>query len=102
MKYQLVIQFEARSLDEFNDLVTFEEALRGSIGDSSFVDGHDFGGGELNIFVLTDDPASAFLGVQQVARITNLGRKMKAAYRDPMGDKYHLLWPPDLMEFKVS
>jgi hypothetical protein len=58
MKYQLVIQLAAESLDDFDNLVVLEETIRTKLELSSntLVDGHDFGLGEFNIFIHTDEP----------------------------------------------
>jgi hypothetical protein len=102
MKYQLVIQFQASSLSDLDQLTAFEDALSEEIGDSSLVDGHDFGSGELNIFVLTDLPRFAFRQVQEVVQRKQMQQEMRAAYRDLDEDSYVILWPPDLIEFKIA
>jgi hypothetical protein len=53
MKYQLVLQFQAESVQEFDELVVLEELLVKKLPLDSEVDGHDFGSGEFNIFILT-------------------------------------------------
>jgi len=53
---QLVIRFAACSLDDFDRLVALEERLIEKLKDDHDVDGHDFGQGEFNIFVLTQNP----------------------------------------------
>jgi hypothetical protein len=45
------------------------------------VDGHDFGSGEFNIFMLTSDPTASFRKVQQFVAIRPLPNAMAAAYR---------------------
>jgi hypothetical protein len=56
MRYQLVLQFAADSLVDFDRLVALEDRLIEELGQLAMVDGHDFGLGQFNIFVLTDDP----------------------------------------------
>ncbi|HTC94682.1 MAG TPA: hypothetical protein VK699_14670 [Terriglobales bacterium] len=106
MKYQFVIQFAAESIDDFDRLAAFEESLIEGLDDSSEVDGHDFGVGEFNIFVFTDEPAKTFERVQQVVKSLSLPYPMRVAYCDrPYSDgakeDFVILWPPDLKEFKV-
>jgi hypothetical protein len=102
MKYQLVIQFQATSPDDFDDLMVLEDALRKEIGNSSLVDGHDFGSGELNIFVLTNNPDVAFQEVQEVAQRIHPKQRMRVAYRDLAKGGYNILWPPNLTHFNVA
>ena len=47
MKYQLVLQFQAQSVQDFNELVVLEDLLAENLPLHSEVDGHDFGSGEL-------------------------------------------------------
>jgi len=60
MKYQLVLQFPANSMEDFDRLVSLQDTLIEELNEVATVDGHDFGLGKLNIFVLTDDPATVF------------------------------------------
>jgi hypothetical protein len=60
MKYQLVLQFQAESVQEFDELAVLEDLLVENLPSHSVVDGHDFGSGELNIFILTDQPKESF------------------------------------------
>jgi hypothetical protein len=61
MRTQLVLQFTTdEDLGSFDNLIGFEEALSSLIGETAEVDGHDFGSGEMNIFILTDDPVATF------------------------------------------
>ena len=102
MRYQLVIQFEAIYLSDFDDLMRFEEALRNAIGDSATVDGHDFGSGELNIFVLTDHPESTCQLVQEISASIHPIQRMAIAFRELTGGEFSILWPQDLKKFSVS
>ena len=43
-------------MDDFDQLVILEDKLIEELGSVATVDGHDFGSGEFNIFVLTDEP----------------------------------------------
>jgi hypothetical protein len=102
MKYQLVVQFQASSPDDFDELIAFEESLQDRMGESALVDGHDFGSGEHNIFVLTDHPATSFEHVQEVAQKIHPKQRMRVAYRGVTADEFHILWPPNLREFKIA
>jgi len=61
MKYQLVLQFSADSLADFDELTSLEQALQETLSGVAEVDGHDFGVREFNIFILTDDPVHTFV-----------------------------------------
>ena len=47
-------------MEDFDRLVALEDRLIEELGEVATVDGHDFGSGEFNIFVLTDDPSTVF------------------------------------------
>ena len=101
MKYQLVFQMDSDIEDGFDQLIKLEDKLRDEL-DSSVVDGHDFGNGEMNVFVLTDDPIKAFEEAKgDVDEIFGLS-KVKAAFRLISSDVYIAIWPSDLTEFNVS
>lgn len=103
MTTQLVLQFEAdRGLDSFNKLVSFEEVLSSLLGGMAEVDGHDFGAGEMNIFILTDQPIASFNLVQQTDRSLRPDGEMKAAYRQLDKEDYICLWPPGLSNFQIT
>ena len=104
MRHQLVIQFPATSMDDFDRLISFEGSIEEQLGDSAELDGHDFGSGEFNIFVLTDVPAAIFEKVHEAAkkqpRLLQSG--MRAAYRDLGGEDFTILWPPNLKKFSIA
>ena len=103
MTTQLVLQFKADGdLDSFDKLVSFEEALSSMLAQIAEVDGHDFGSGEMNIFILTDDPIATFNLVQQTDESMRPGGEMKAAYRQIDGEDYVCLWPPGLSRFQLA
>lgn len=103
MQFILVLQWSAASEADFDALVAMEDALESDLDEShGFVDGHDFGSGEMNIFVHTDRPLEAFRDAE-----TSLGADPKwvdvrAAYRATDGDEYTVVWPETLQEFSVS
>ena len=57
--YQLVLPFAPWDDSAFDALVDLQDRLEELLGADS-VDGHDLGGGEANIFVVTPEPARAF------------------------------------------
>lgn len=102
MTAQLVLQFAtAEELDSYGRLIHFEDALIYLLGRSAKVDGHDLGSGEMNIFIITEDPVSTFALVQQTDPSTRPSQEMKAAYRPIDGEDFVCLWPPELEHFDV-
>ncbi len=58
--YQLVLQFSAHTLEDYDQLISLETLLLKQLDRVAKVDGHDMGKGEFNIFILTRIPATAF------------------------------------------
>ena len=95
MKYQLVIQFRADSLANFDAMVALEDHLIEDLGRSDKVDGHDFGSGTANIFIFTTDPALTVWRIRQVLHQTGHLPVVTAAYRATDGNDYTVIWPKD-------
>ncbi|MHA7154982.1 hypothetical protein [Arthrobacter sp. TMN-50] len=101
-EYILVLQWPATSEADFDALVSMEDLLQADLPDAcGFVDGHDFGAGEMNIFVQTDRPLEAFQHA-----MTSLGTDprwagVRAAYRPADGERYLVVWPKALQAFSV-
>jgi hypothetical protein len=101
MKYQLVIQFHASDAENFGHLVELEEKIIGLIGNQHIVDGHDFGSGEMNLFINTNDPKKAFEKIKKVL-LSEASSQFKAAFREVEASSYTILWPERYeREFKV-
>jgi hypothetical protein len=101
MKYQLVLQFPANSMEDFDRLVSLQDTLIEELNEVATVDGHDFGLGKLNIFVLTDDPATVFGKAHRVVINQGVPNVMQSAYREMDSENYVILWPSSLTEFSV-
>ena len=100
--YQLVLQFAANTVSDYDALVALEQQLTAALGDSE-VDGHDMGSGEANIFILTSDPQKAFHQVVPVLEHTGQMPAIRAAYRRTDEDEYHVLWPENSsQQFRVA
>lgn len=103
MKYQLVLQFDASSMETFDQLVMFENKLSGELNiDVAIVDGHDFGLGEFNIFIHTDVPTIVFEKAKQIFKETELHFDLRAGYRDFTSEDYLPIWPSGLTTFQVA
>src|SRR5262249_48185246 len=100
--YQLVLQFPVSRVD-YNELIAIEEALSEVIEPPAEVDGHDFGSGEGNVFILTDDPAATFEVLLAVLKRLSRDRDVTVAYREMDGEQYTVIWPEGFAgEFSVA
>ena len=88
-------------MEDFDRLVALEDRLIEKLGDVVAVDGHDFGSGEFNIFILTDDPATVFGRAHGIVVNQGVSNVMRSAYREMDGENYVILWPASLTEFSV-
>jgi hypothetical protein len=103
VKYILVLQWPATSEADFDGLISIEDLLEADLPDAcGFVDGHDFGAGEMNIFVQTDRPLEAFQDAMTSLSPDPRWAAVRAAYRPVDGDRYVVLWPKTLEVFSVS
>src|SRR5437588_2291949 len=92
-KYQLVFQLPGASQDDFDTLMTLEEAVAEALQDTPHkLDGHDFGSGTGNIFIDTDDPTAGFALVKEAVSLGDYPT-LRAAYRSFDEDDYQLIWP---------
>jgi len=87
---------------DFDRLVAFETALADELVGTDVVDGHDFGSDEFNIFILTDRPTATFDQAMKAVQRARLPQSVRAAYRDSTGKDYVILWPEDLVEFRIA
>jgi hypothetical protein len=101
-RFQLVLQFEAEKLNDFDDLVRIEEMLRDVLGPRADVDGHDMGAGEFNIFIFTSTPEETFHRAQALLSADGRPRRFKAAYREPEAEEFVVLWPLNLSVFNIT
>jgi len=95
MRYQLVIQFPATALADFDALVALEDKLIADLAKTAKVDGHDFGSGQANIFIFTSDPDMTFWKIRQLLKLEKLLDAVTAAYRPADGENYTVIWPKD-------
>jgi hypothetical protein len=95
-RYQLVFQFAPWEATRFDELVALEDALQGRLP-AATVDGHDFGSGEANIFIITDDPRRALEASLPLIRAAQLLPILGAAYRTLDGEAYVRVWPANVL-----
>jgi hypothetical protein len=102
MRHILVLQWAVSSAADLEDLVRMEEELETSLGADAVVDGHDFGSGEMNIFIETDHPARAFADVEAILGHWPRWAGVRAAHRETSGDAYTVLWPLEQADFTIE
>ena len=100
--YQLVLQFVASGESDFEDLVAFEKSLSHHLVRLAYVDGHDFGCGEFNLFLLTDDPLKTSEISELLRRSQLPGYVPVIAYREMLGEKYIVLSPAGYTDFRIA
>ena len=104
MKYVLVLQWPTSALT-FDDMIELEDKLIELIEEISpgaMIDGHDFGSGEANVFVHTDEPSKTFERLLPILQRMNRSEGIRAAYRRPDDERYCVLWPHTLKVFEVK
>jgi len=98
MHYQLVLQFKANAIPDFDALVALEDKLQAIVAPLAEVDGHDIGSGEINIFVHTTDPFATFDRVKPLLSDASLLHQVRGAYRALRADEYIVVWPENSTE----
>lgn len=100
-EYQVVLEFHGDDLQNFDRVIALESKLKEELL-SGEVDGHDVGGGIVNIFIDTREPKRCF---EEAMRIINdMEPKPDAAgYRIFEEEDYERLWPvEDLTPFELK
>jgi hypothetical protein len=92
-EFQLVLQFKPWGDRPPDDLVAVEERLEALADFDADVDGHDFGSGEGNIFIITSDPHRTLRECMPAITAQGLLPFLSAGYRQLEGDSYVRLWP---------
>ena len=103
-RYQLVIQFKWRNHDVtlHDKVLALEDDLIEQLDpDVVFLDGHDAGSGEMNLFLFTNEPAAAFAQIKPIMTTHSLLQQSKSAYRPIDGEEFVPIWPEELQVFEV-
>lgn len=85
----------------YDEMIELENILIGELKGLATVDGHDIGVGEINYFILTDEVNVVFDKIKLLLK-DEVKKLLKAAYRKVHGDKYHIIYPPDLDTFSIT
>jgi len=101
MKFQLVFQWPAATIKDYDEMIAIEDTLVQRLGRFGKVDGHDVGSGQTNIFVHTDYPEQTLIQIMRIFGSKDFMIDLRAAYREISGEKYTILWPKDLDMFSV-
>ena len=102
MDYQLVIKFWRKSLADEAFLATVEDELKQVLKDSVELEGYDVSAKEINLFMLTADPRTAFRKARDVLEGMGVQQGLSAAYRLVGGAQFTSIWPLRAMrKFKL-
>ena len=102
MKYQLTIQISANSTNDFDEMIEFEDELIEILKDIAIIDGHDFGSGEANIFVLTNDQYETYNVIKEKYLNATVKNKYKISCREIKNDNLVILFPDSLTDFHIK
>ena len=102
MQHLLVLQWPGSTADDFDELLEMEDELENRLAEYSNVDGHDFGSGQMNIYIDTDQPMQAFAEAEEILGGRPRWVDVRAAHRQSDGETYTVLWPVGLADFTVT
>ncbi|KFN43056.1 hypothetical protein [Arenimonas oryziterrae] len=93
MQYQLVLRFRKASIESPDTMPALERALAEALGELARLDGHDTGARDIDLFMLTADPATAFRRSKPALEKLALLDRVTAAYRLEGGARFTVVWP---------
>jgi hypothetical protein len=89
-------------MKDYDAMIEVEDVLIEKLSEANEVDGHDAGTDEVNIFIHTDNPESAFDEIKAILGSSAYWVDAKVAYREVSKSEYTILWPKGLNKFKVA
>lgn len=92
MQSQLVLKFRRPVLDS-TGVATLEGHLRDTLGNTVELDGHNDGVRDIDVFILTEDPASTFRRCKPVLENMQVLDRVVAAHRFVGGLQFKVIWP---------
>ena len=92
MQSQLVLKFRRPVLDSAG-VATLEGHLRDTLGNTVELDGHNEGVRDIDVFILTEDPASTFRRCKPVLEKMQVLDRVVAAHRFVGGLQFKVIWP---------
>ena len=90
-KYMVVLEFSGDDLKNYDRVISIETRLEAEL-EGGEVDGHDEGGGVVNLFISTTNPNECF---KEAMKIMKAGKEEPdaAGYRKLEEEEYERLWP---------
>jgi hypothetical protein len=101
-KGQIVFQWPAESMADYDRLIEIENTIRQGLGPIGLVDGHDIGAGEMNVFIHTNEPLAVFRKTMSLVQGKFDLKELMVGYREFDKDDYTPIYPPGLECFRVS
>lgn len=93
MQYQLILRFRKVSIEYPDGIRSLERSLAELLGDSATLDGYDTSARDINLFIMTAQPASIFRRSKPILEQLSLLDKVTAAYRLEGGARFTVIWP---------
>lgn len=98
--YRLVLEFAGDDMENYDRVITLETKLEAELVTGE-VDGHDVGGGVVNIFIDTGNPIECFKEAMQI--MNDMKQTPDAAgYRKLKEEDYERLWPEISTPFELK
>lgn len=103
MQYQLVMRFRRSTLEAADAVAGLEAALAEALAGVATLDGHDTGARDIDLFMMTADPGSAFRRSKRRLEELALLDTVVVAHRLEGGARFTVLWPLGYgRKFKLS
>jgi len=93
LRYQLVFRFRKATLPRSDDVRALEGALAEVLGDHAQMDGFDTGRRDVDLFIMTPEPAATFRRSKPALEQLELLDKVTVAHRLEGGARFTVLWP---------
>jgi hypothetical protein len=93
MQYQLILRFRKTSFDSPSDVHALEQALAEPLAETAKLDGHDTGPRDVDLFIITSDPASTFRRSKPALERLELLNRVTVAHRLEGGSRFTVIWP---------
>lgn len=93
MRYQLVFRFRKAAFETPAAVLALERAFAEALGGKAQLDGHDTGTRDIDLFLLSEEPDSAFRRCKPALEAASLLDKVVVAHRLEGGARFKVLWP---------
>lgn len=93
MRYQLVLRFRKAAFDTPAAVHALERELTEALGGKAQLDGHDTGQRDIDLFMVSEEPDSAFRRCKPALEKLSLLDKVVVAHRLEGGARFKVLWP---------